>query len=173
MRSALLLPALFLSSLSGCAVASPYYWVAGTADYATSSPTGATKDASGAVPVTALSCLPLREPSGAIPFYSSPIVRLGEGCVVKDGRTGDTCDLPTSQGPVRVVVKSVSIALTQVGRYYNGLPINVVVGGETVDGGRYVTYRFTGGARLRNETPQNCDAVARTLAPHAPPVART
>jgi hypothetical protein len=41
--------------------------------------------------------------------------------------------------------------------------MDVVVGGETAEGGRYVTYRFTGSALMRDATSEECDAVAGAL----------
>jgi hypothetical protein len=65
-----------------------------------------------------------------------------------------------------VTVESVALALTQAGPYVRGLPLNVVVGGRTSDGERYVTYRFTGSETREGESPREaCDALERAYPP--------
>jgi hypothetical protein len=113
--------------------------------------------------------------------YHSPmrpaLVRLGDGCVLDLNRGGGTCDLPSgTTSPVGVTVENLSASFTAYGAYRGvrrfGLPLNVVVGGTTVDGGHYVTYRFTG-SELQKATDDECDAAARALPKPAPPPGAT
>ncbi len=168
MRIALASLLLLAPSLGACAVASPHYWVGGTADYAMTSVPDQTKDESGATPVRALYCEGAPEPGSFTPV---PLLRLSDACVLHPEHAGDICDLPTVRGPLRVVVSSVSLSLTSAYRYTSALPMNVVVGGTTVGGGRYVTYRFTGTTRLQDETGATCRALARDFPAHRPAVA--
>lgn len=112
------------------------------------------------------------------------VVRLGsgDGCVVDLLRPGGTCDLPTTGAPLRVAVRNASSMfaaayhLIPTARYRRELvisaepPLTVVVGGDAVDGSRYVTYRFMGGD-VAAHTREECE---RLLPPSArPPRPRT
>jgi hypothetical protein len=85
---------------------------------------------------------------------------------------GGTCDLPTESRPLRITVANASASFTAYYGYRSslrfGAPLNVVVGGTTVGGGRYVTYRFTGGD-VHEATPAECSAAAQTLPKRPPP----
>jgi hypothetical protein len=164
---------LLAGSLAGCATtSSPYFWVDGTASFTATAITPRAKDEAGAVPVRALNCDQLAVGGPMNVLYGPPLVRLGEGCILSPGHTGDTCDLPTERLPLRIVVKSLSLNYTTIsaGRtFYSTLPLEVVVGGVTVEGGRYVTYRFTGTAVAGDATTQECRAVATQFHSQDPP----
>jgi hypothetical protein len=165
MRLAFLLSLALVSS--SCAPYSPY-WVAGTADYTATSSQSRGPNESGALPLEVLYCPRLHEPDANL--VRPKIVGLGDRCVVVEGQPGGACDLPTKKGPIRVLIKSAYAALTP--RYRSeGVPLNVVVGGEAADGS-YVSYRFSGND-VRNGAPAECDALIRPLPEEKPPPSAT
>jgi hypothetical protein len=171
MRFALLPFLLFIPSLAACAA--PEYWVGGTVDYATSSPLDRGPRSTGALPLRVLYCAASFEEDATHSPMRPPLVRLGDGCVLDLSHGGGTCDLPTgTTSSIRITVENLSAAFAA----YNGYrgyrrfdaPLTVVVGGITVEGGHYVTYRFTG-SDLQKATDDECDAAARAMSKPAPP----
>jgi hypothetical protein len=152
---------LLVSSLTGCATTSPRYWVEGIANFTATAITPRGTDETGAAPVHALYCSD--KPVGPMTHLPTPLLRLGEGCILSDGRSGGTCDLPTEGPRLRIVVKSVSVAYTppRLSRSSaRAIALNAVVEGVTVDGDRHVTYRFSGTAWLQEGTNRACEELA-------------
>jgi hypothetical protein len=170
MRFAPLALLLFASSLAACTPAG--YWTGGTVDYAMGASTDRTPGSAGALPLRVLYCGPAFA-GEAISLPPRPgFVRLGDRCLLALGHEAGTCDLPTETAtPIRIAVENVSTTLNVYDGYrgyrHFGPPLTVVVGGTTVESGRYVTYRFTGGD-VQKATDGECATAARALPRPAP-----